>query len=76
MVNNIFAFKKNFLKFDYVKDFHHELSNIVYLGREYNVSWYCYCDYRICCFIKKKCHLGSFCSKLFEPKLIDNMSAR
>ena len=54
MVNNIFAFKNNFLKFDYVKEFHHKLSNIVYLGREYDVSWYYYCDYRICCFIKKK----------------------
>ena len=25
---------------------------------------------------KKKCYLCSSCSKLFEPKLIDNMSAR
>ena len=23
------------------------------LGREKDVSWYCYCDYRCCCFIKK-----------------------
>ena len=51
--NNIFAFKKNFFKFDNVKEFHHELTNIVYLGREKDVSWYCYCDYRYCCFIKK-----------------------
>ena len=34
MVNNIFAFKNNFFKFDNVKEFHHELTNIVYLGRE------------------------------------------
>ena len=76
MVNNIFAFKKNFFKFDNVKDFHYELSNIVYLGTENDVSWYCYCNYRLFCFIKKKSHLCSFCSKLFEPKLIENVSAR
>ena len=76
MVNNIFAFKKKFLKFDNINDFHYELTNIVYLGRECDVGWYCYCDYRFCCFIKKKKYLYSFCSKLFERKLIDNMSAR
>ena len=53
MVNNIFAFKKKFFKFDNVKEFHYELSNIVYFGSEKDVSWYCYCDYRFCCFIKK-----------------------
>ena len=76
MVNNIFAFKKKFFKFDNVKDFHYTLTNIVYLGRECDESWSCYGDYRFCYFIKKKSHLCSFCSKLFERKLIDNMSAR
>ena len=51
--NNIFALEKNCFKFDNVKEFHYELTNIVYLGREKDVSWYCYCDYRYCCFIKK-----------------------
>ena len=34
MVNNIFALEKNCFKFDNVKEFHLELTNIVYLGRE------------------------------------------
>ena len=34
MVNNIFALEKNCFKFDNVKEFHYELTNIVYLGRE------------------------------------------
>ena len=33
MVNNIFTFKKKFLKFDNVKDFHYALTNIRLLGK-------------------------------------------
>ena len=69
-------FRKNFLKFDTVEKLHHELTNIVYLGRECDQSWYCFCDQRMFLFYFKKCTLCSFCEILFKHDLIDNMSAR
>ena len=77
MRREILMLRNNFLKFDTVKELHHELTNIVYLGREYDVSWYCFCYKRVCCcFFKKKCTLCLFCSILFKHDLSDNMSAR
>ena len=73
--NNLF--QKNFLKFNDVKKLHFELTNIVYIAREKDESWYCFCDeITCCCFKQKKCTLCLFCEKLFEKKLIDNMEAR
>ena len=46
--------KKNFLKFDDVKKLHFELTNIVYIGREKDESWYCFCDEITCCCFKQK----------------------
>ena len=46
--------KKNFLKFDDVKKLHFELTNIVYIGREKDESWYCFCDEVTCCCFKQK----------------------
>ena len=43
MRREILMLRNNFLKFDTVKELHHELTNIVYFGREYDVSWYCFC---------------------------------
>ena len=69
--------KKNLLKFDDAKKLHFELTNIVYIGREKDESWYYFCDeITCCCFKPKTCILCLFCEKLFEKKLIDNMEAR
>ena len=69
--------QKNFLKFDDVKNLHFELTNIVYIAREKNESWYCFCDKTTCCcFKQKKCTLCLFCKKMFKRGLIDNMDAR
>ena len=46
--------QKNFLKFDDVKNLHFELTNIVYIAREKNESWYCFCDKTTCCCFKQK----------------------
>ena len=71
------VFRKKNLKFDTVEKLHRELTNIVYLKREGDQSWYCFCDQRMSfCFIKRKCTLCSFCKILFKHDLIDNMSAR
>ena len=59
--------KKNFFKFDNFKKLHFELINIVYIGREKDKSWYCFCDEITCCCLKKKkSNLCLFCEKLFE----------
>ena len=61
--------KENFLKFDNVKKLHFELTNIIYIGREKDESWYRFCDkITCCCFKPKKCTLCLFCEKLFEKK--------
>ena len=65
--------KKNFLKFDDVKKLHFELTNIVYIGREKDESWYCFCDeITCCCFKQKKCTLCLFCKEICK----DNIEAR
>ena len=72
--------KKKFLKFNDVKKLHFELTNIVYIAREKDESWYCFCDEITCCCFKqtnkKKCTLCLFCEKMFKKHLIDNMEAR
>ena len=50
--NNVL--KKKFLKFDDVKNLYFELTNIVYIGREKDESWYCFCDETTCCCFKQK----------------------
>ena len=69
--------QKNFLKFHDVKNLHFELTNIVYIAREKNESWYCFCDKTTCCcFKQKKCTLCLFRQKMFKRGLIDTMDAR
>ena len=69
--------KKNLLKFDNVEQLHFELTNIVYIAREKDESWYCFCDeITCCCFKRKKCTLCLFCKEIFKKDLIDNIEAR
>ena len=69
--------KKIFLKFNDVKKLHFELTNIVYIAREKDESWYCFCDeITCCCFKQKKCTLCLFCKEICKEDLIDNMEAR
>ena len=69
------VFKKNFIKYDNVKDLYFELSNIVQLAANTCHTFYCFCDKRGCfCFTRKKCTLCKFCSLFFTNNGLDNMS--
>ena len=69
--------KKNFLKYEKFEKLHFNLTDIVYLTKEKDQYYYCFCDERICCyFIKRKCTLCSFCDLMFKNDLINNMCAK
>ena len=69
------VFKKNFIKYDNVKDLYFELSNIVQLAANTCHTFYCFCDKTGCfCFTRKKCTLCKFCSLFFTNNGLDNMS--
>ena len=69
--------QKFFSKYENVENLHFNLTNIVYLAKEKEQCYYCFCDERICCyFIKQKCTLCSFCDLMFKNDLINNMCAR
>ena len=73
-INSNRLLKKKFLKFNNVEQLHFELTNIVYIAREKDESWYYFCDeITCCCFKQKKCTLCLFCKEIFKKDLIDNI---
>ena len=69
------VFKKNFIKYDNVKDLYFELSNIVQLAVNTCHTFYCFCYKTGCfCFTRKKSTLCKCCSLFLKNNGLDNMS--